>query len=144
MGTKRRKINNTEYITIEDNWGPPVRTTAEKTTREQNESTEPPKKRTRKINEHGKQGTIRLTNLRTIENKIIEVEESDKNLEWEEPRDWDKVLRERKERINREERELNEQLEKQRRKEQGWQLYNLCKQQLENNSAIWMKRKRNK
>ena len=27
IGTKRRKINNIEYITIEDNWGPPVRTT---------------------------------------------------------------------------------------------------------------------
>ena len=63
------------------------------------------------------------------------------NIEWEQPRDWDKVLTEHRERMEQEERELNERLEKQRRKEQGWQLYNICKQELENNSAIWKKRK---
>ena len=66
------------------------------------------------------------------------------NIEWEQPRDWDKVLTEHRERMEQEERELNERLEKQRRKEQGWQLYNICKQELENNSAIWKKEKRNK
>ena len=50
------------------------------TTREQNASTEPPKKRTRKTDEHEKEGTIRLTNLRKIENKIIEVEDQIKTL----------------------------------------------------------------
>ena len=42
---------------------------------------------------------VQLTNLRRIENKVIEVAETDQNLEWEEPRDWEPVLREHKERI---------------------------------------------
>ena len=139
-GTKRRKINNNEYVTIEENWGPPVRTTPKKKPREQDDTAKPTSKRTRTKTE---QGIIRLSNIRTVENKIVEVEVDamKENIEWEQPRDWDKVLTEHRERMEQEERELNERLEKQRRKEQGWQLYNICKQELENNSAIWKKRK---
>ena len=37
-GTERRKINNQEYVTIEEKWGPPVRTTPKKKPREQNDT----------------------------------------------------------------------------------------------------------
>ena len=137
-GTKRRKLNNKDYVTIQENWGPPDKTIAAKTPREQEGTPSKPSKRTRTKTA---QETITLTNLRTVEDKVIEVAEQDKNLEWEEPRDWDKVLREHRERIMAEEQERNERLERQRKKEQSWELYRLCKEHLENNSTFWKRRK---
>ena len=57
-----------------------------------------------------KEPTI-LTNLRTI-----------KDLEWD-PRDWNKVLTEHREKIQREETEKNQRLERQRKKKESWALY---------------------
>ena len=50
----------------------------EKKYRELKDVGEPPKKRTRKRTE---QGAIRLNNIRTVENKIIQVSESKTNLD---------------------------------------------------------------
>ena len=62
-------------------------------------------------------------------------------LEWEEPRDWDKVLSEHRKRIEQEEQDRNMRLEKQRRKKESWELYNTCKEYLENNDKFWRTRK---
>ena len=139
MRTKRRKINDKEYVTIQENWGHPTTTCSQKNKKEQESmETQQPNKRNRTIeNNTG----VQLTNIRRIENKIIEVDETDQNLEWEEPRDWERVLREHKERIEQEERELNAQLDRQRKKQEGWQLYNLCKKFLEENNISWRKRR---
>ena len=132
VGTKRRKLNSEQYTTIEENWGPPTMTLPEKKTREQEDNAvEQPAKRTRI-----KEPTI-LTNLRTVENKIITVKETNKDLEWEDPRDWNKVLTEHRERIQREETEKNQRLERQRKKKESWALYTLCKNFLEENSTLW-------
>ena len=139
QGTKRRKINDKEFITIQENWGHPTTTCPQKNKKEQEsiENQQPNKRNRTSENNKG----IQLTNLRRIENKIIEVEEKDQNLEWEEPRDWEHVLREHKERIEQEERELNARLDRQRRKQEGWQLYNLCKKFLEENNSSWRRRR---
>ena len=138
-GTKRRKINDKEYVTIQENWGPPTTTGSQKNKKEQEnmEMQQPTKRNRTSENNTG----VKLTNLRRIENKVIEVDETDQNLEWEEPRDWERVLREHKDRIEQEERELNARLDNQRRKHEGWQLYNLCKKFLEENNVSWRKRR---
>ena len=51
------------------------------------------------------------------------------------------VLKDRKERIEKEERELNMKLEKARLKHEGWKLYSLCKEFLETNNKFWKKRR---
>ena len=81
-----------------------------------------------------------LTNIRTIE-KVVEVPETNKNLEFGGEVDWEKVLREHKERIEKEENDRNNKLEQQSRKVDSWKLYNLCKQFLEENSPHWNKRR---
>ena len=59
---------------------------------------------------------VKLQNQRTIE-KVTEVIENNKILEWEELRSWDKVLREHKEIIEQEEQDKNNRLEKQQNKQ---------------------------
>ena len=58
---------------------------------------------------------VKLQNLRTIE-KVTEIIENNKILEWEELGYWDMVLREHKERIEKEEQDKNNRLEKQQNK----------------------------
>ena len=81
QGTKRRKINDKEFITIQENWGHPTTTCPQKNKKEQEsiENQQPNKRNRTSENNKG----IQLTNLRRIENKIIEVDETDQNLEWE-------------------------------------------------------------
>ena len=81
QGTKRRKINDKEFVTIQENWGHPTTTCSQKNKKEQESmETQQPNKRNRTSeNNTG----IQLTNLRRIENKMIEVDETDQNLEWE-------------------------------------------------------------
>ena len=147
MGTKRRKINmNNEYITIHEIWGEPGKT--EQTTRKA-ENNHDDQQRTKKIrtnneprtpsqNMNGISGQFNLTNIKQVERtKIIPPYENREG--WEDVRDWDKVLREHKERIEREQRILNERLENKRKKEESWQLYNLCKKYLEENNRSWQK-----
>ena len=60
-------------------------------------------------------GQIKLTNIRTINREKV-VPPNTNREGWENVRDWDKVLREHKERIEREQKILNENLEKKRKK----------------------------
>ena len=92
---------------------------------------------TQYMHKNSGQNQIKLKNIETI-NKIVEGPEQ--NLEWEEERDWDKVLREHKQRIEQEEQERTRILNKQKRKTEGWQLYNLCKKFLNENDTHWKKR----
>ena len=146
MGTKRRKINiNNEYITIQEIWGEPGKT--EQTTRKA-ENNHDDQQRTKKIRTNNEpmtpsqniSGQIKLTNIKQVERtKIIPPYEDREG--WEEVRDWNKVLREHKESIEREQRILNENLQNKRKKEESWQLYNLCKKYLEENNRSWQKRR---
>ena len=137
-GTKSRKIDNNKYITIQENWGPPLTTTASKKNLESTEQDQEPVNKKQRTTEQ--QRPERLNNIVTLENKVIEGP-VECGLEWEEPRDWDKVLREHKERIEMEEQERNNRLERQRKKIESWNLYNLCKQFLENNTTSWKQRR---
>ena len=149
-GTKRRKINeNNEYITIQEVWGHPEITTSTTRTAENNQQDEHKNKKlrtnentpmTQTQNLRENSGQIKLTNIRTV-NKIIETPEYKNRDGWEEIRDWDKVLREHKERIEQEEREKNIRLENKRKKIESWKLYNLCKEFLEQNNNSWKKRR---
>ena len=139
VGTKRRKINSGDYVTVTENWGPPGLSLPEKNMREPDDKTreQPPKK----LRTNSTTTSITLTNIRTIENKIMTARETNRELEWEEPRDWDKVLTEHRERIEREEHERRTRLEKQRKKKESWALYTLCKNFLEENSTFWKRLK---
>ena len=162
VGTKRRKINNEEYITIQEIWGKPTRTEPQKNKRTEENNENPPPKRTRTtMEEQHPQGQeqvntkntqnknytskrnkqVILTNCKRIEDKVIEQEVDSSDLEWEEPRDWDKMLQERKERLEQEETMLNQRLELKKKKEQSWELYRTCKEYLEQNNDSWNKRK---
>ena len=143
QGTKRRKINKeNEYITIKETWGKPDQLPSEKhLTSLEEHPQEPAKKRTRTRNTQYQEEQVRLTNCKTIENKVYEVTEQNSDLEFAEQVDWDQVLKEHKERIEREEQEKNDRLERQRKKIEGWKLFNLCKEFLEQNNKAWMKRR---
>ena len=86
-GTKRRKIDENKYISIQENWGQPTRTVATKKQAQINN-------KKRRITTS--QRTIELTNITTLENKVIEGPIDTQILGWEEPRDWNKVLAEHK------------------------------------------------
>ena len=78
-----------------------------------------------------------LTNIRRIEDKVVEGEEI---TEFEvEIVDWDKVLKDHKERLENETKEREERLEKKEIKEKSWELYKECKIFLENNEKNWEK-----
>ena len=63
--------------------------------------------RTREVNEN-----IELTNIVVLKNKIIVGPVIKEQLEWEDSRDWDKVLSEHRKRIEQEEQDRNMRLEK--------------------------------
>ena len=137
-GTKRRKINENKYISIQETWGQPLRTVAKK---KQAEHTEQEHITNKKMRTTSNLRTIELTNIKTLENKVVEGPVDTQVLGWEEPRDWNKVLAEHRTRIIKEEHDRNRQLELQRRKIEGWQLYNTCKDYLENNDKFWKQKK---
>merc|ERR1712208_255726 len=66
------------------------------------------------------------------------------DLEWEQPRDWNKELQDRKERIEKEEATLAARLRIKARKEKGWELRKVCKELLEHIDQDWNKRKEKK
>ena len=66
---------------------------------------------------------------------------SNEELEWEQPRDWNKMLQERKERMGQEENNLKERLELKRKKALGWKLKRICQDILEQSDPDWNKRK---
>ena len=80
-----------------------------------------------------------LTNCRRVENRIIQGEQE--NLEWAEPVNWEQRLEEHRLRLEKEKQDKLDRLEKQKKKENGWELYRLCKQILEQNDSKWNKLK---
>ena len=178
QGTKRRKINDQEYITITEVWGAPEKSEQVKIKTREQPDAEPRSKRTKVDQEQEEQqgnyeitapkcqkfkleilepelrndnqqacritkrkpaNNEKLSNCQRIENKIIQGTPT--NLEWEQPIDWEQMLQDRKSRLEQEERELKERLELQRKKTEGWELYRLCKNFLEQNDTRWNKRK---
>merc|ERR1712208_80929 len=73
--------------------------------------------------------------------KVMEQVVDGTDLEWEQPRDWNKVLQDRKERIEKEEATLAARLRIKDRKEKGWELRKVCKELLEHGDQDWNKRK---
>ena len=63
------------------------------------------------------------------------------DLEWEQPRDWNRMLQERKEMIEKEEITLAARLRVKERKEKGWEIWKVCKELLEQMNDDWNKRK---
>ena len=130
---KRQKMEDTDYISIREHWGPPKILAPKKVSYQETENleTDQPMKRLRK--------TEHLENIRRIDDKIIEGEtitEFDIITV-----DWDRVITEHKERLETEARERKEQLEKKSKKEKHWELYRECKQYLENNDKNWQNRR---
>ena len=64
----------------------------------------------------------------------------ERNIEQEQ--EWDKMLKEHREQIEKEEREKMARLEKQKKKEDSWELYRICKEFLEENSTEWEQRRK--
>ena len=142
---KRRKLETTEYVTIEEIWGEPEYTEPEKRKDTTEQEQESKRQRTtgprppRGSPSPGKElyGGIRLTNLRTVERTI---QAPERNAEQEE--EWEKKIKEHREQILKEEREKMARLEKQKKKEESWELYRLCKEFLEENSVEWEQRRK--
>ena len=163
--TKRRKINDQEYITITEVWGEPEKSEQVKSKAREQPDKEPKNKRTRmeqeqeehpvsyeitvpksqkfqlasRITERKPSNNEKLSNCKRTENKIMQGTPT--NVEWEQPRDWEQMLEDRKKRLEQEEKELREKLELQKKKTEGWELYRLCKNFLEQNDTRWNKRK---
>ena len=86
---KKQKLDETNYISIRNSWGPPPTSVPRK--KEAEEHIERNRNNKRRKVEH-------LTNIRRIEDKIVEEEEI---TEFEvEKVDWDKVLKDHKERLS--------------------------------------------
>ena len=128
---KRQKIDTENYISVREVWGPPT-------------STAPKKKKieTEKI-ERNKKIRIgeKLENLVRIEDKVYEGETLEEGQFEIQTVDWDKVLKEHKERLEEERNKREAQLEKRAVKERSWQLFRECKIFLEENDKNWQARK---
>ena len=79
-----------------------------------------------------------LTNVKRIEDKIWYGDTFEGEFEIENT-DWEKVLREHRERIEKETRERESKIERKEIKEKLWQLYKECQKFLENNEKNWEK-----
>ena len=161
LSTKRRKLNNTEYVRIQEIWGKPEISKPKKNQAEQDHcQNQPPNKKHRteshrpasgspstgtpapSIGENIEETQCQYKREISGQNeKIVEVTETNKDLEFGEKVDWEKVLREHKEHIEKEEKDRNNRLEQQSKKVDSWKLYNLCKDFLEENSTHWNKRR---
>ena len=132
---KRLKLENTNYISIRESWDHPLTSAPKENKLEENKTVaEHPEKRQRR-----NEKTERLENLRRIPDKVYEGETIE---DFEiHTTDWDKVLSEHKEKLERETEERTKQLEKQAAKEKSWELYRECKNFLETNEKEWMKRR---
>ena len=122
-------MKESRYISIRETWGPPKPTAPKKNLREEEKEEKQRENKRIKINEKTK--NITLTNIRVIENKVIEGEEI-RDFEVI-TTDWDRVFREHEERLEKEVREKKELLDRKAAKENHWELNRECKDFLENN-----------
>ena len=137
--SKRRKLDNNAYQNIKQAWGEPTRSEQQKTSRQDMEQAQVPVQDKLLPPPSKKQRQETLTNLRVIENKVVEGPLED--LELEDKIDWEEKLRNHKEKIEKETEERERRLKRKEDKEKSWELYRLCKNYLEENSEDWGKRK---
>ena len=133
---KRRKIDEEQFISIRKIWGPPPPAAPEK--RKETEKNETEKKKRKMEIEIGE----KITNLRTVENAVVEgLTITDFEIEVV---DWEKVLQEHQERVEKETKERQEKIGKKEIKEKTWQLKRLCNEFLESNEKNWEKERKNR
>ena len=100
------------------------------------EKSEEPENKKRKVAE------IKLTNARRIENKSYlgeVIEEAEIVID---NRDWEKVLIDHREKLEKETRDREKKIERKEIKEKSWALYIECKRLLEENEKNWEKAKK--
>ena len=133
---KRRKIEEEKFISIRKIWGPPPPAAPEK--RKESEIKETEKKKRKVEIEIGE----KITNLRTVENAVIEGSAiTDFEIEIV---DWEKVLQEHQERVEKETKERQERIKKKEIKEKSWHLMRLCNEFLERNEKNWEKERKDR
>ena len=131
---KRRKVHENEYINIKEIWGEPK--VGEQQKNKNPEQNQEQQSKRVKINE-GEQTT--LTNLRTVEGWTAQGP-IENNMEYIPERDWDQVIREHKEEIERQENMRTNRLKIKEQKEQAWALNKLCREFLNENHNKWAER----
>ena len=155
QGTKRRKINSEDYITIKEIWGKPEKTESKKNKAESQLEQEPRIKKLRTEQEEEKhwntapvleQEQESTPSKQEDEEQIPEPpimgqELDEQETRWEKPRDWEQVLRNHRERIQKEEQEITARMELKKKKENSWELYRLSKKFLTENNEKWNRRK---
>ena len=139
--SKRRKLENS-YINMKQAWGEPEKSEARKVTRQELEQEKsqltsqesplpPPNKKSRQE---------KLTNIVTLQDKVVEGPIED--LEWEEKIDWEEHLKKHREEIEKITEEREKRIKIKEDKEKSWELYNICRNFLEENSEDWEKNKK--
>ena len=142
--SKRQKINEEEYISIREVWGPPERNApGKKKLREDEDEKENERNvRTKIIEPVASQGVPEPWEPNYEEEKVNrDTKEIEK--EEEEKTDWDIEIKKHKE-------ELENELEKKREKEKlkikeedyAWKFFSECKDYLEDNNKYWEARRR--
>ena len=128
---KKLKMEDSTTIAIRDVWGHPPPTAPEKDKKRKDSENSSKTKRAR---------IETLTNAHRIEDKVVEGEQI---TEFEIiTTDWDEVLKQHKERLEKEVEDKKNQLERQEIKEKSWALYKECKDFMENNVKHWEEKKR--
>ena len=126
---KKRKINEEEYINIQEIWDKPKMSTTQKREQETEESQAKKKMRNQNVGP-----SIKLTNMRTIEtpheNKEIQLD-----------MDWDERIKQRRKEIEEEEYKREQKLQYKEIREQTWALNRLCRRYLEENDKDWARTK---
>ena len=154
---KRRKINETEYEEVKENWGRPDRKeSGEKRTNDDTEN--PPKKKMRqtKIGEkfrskprkettpeaikpplenNEKKKNIEIDMTLEREKELIQRNKGDKRFH-----DIEKIWRELEERRENQEREDMKRKEKALQKEKTWEIIRFCRDYIKTHEGEWMKR----
>ena len=132
VAKKRMKIDSTTYVSIRETWGPPPPTAPKKKQLVQEKEDGNEKKRLRK-------DTERLTNIKRIEDKIIEGESiTDFEIVTV---DWEERLKEHRRILEEEAEKKINLLKKQEEKKKSWMLYRECKDFLECNEKNWKQRR---
>ena len=116
-------------------WGEPAKREQTKNKSEYTESTQPEKKWKPAPREQEV-----LSNLRVVENKVCQGPAC-YDMEYMPDRDWDQVLREHREQLEREESEYKSRMKRKEEREQSWELSRLCRSFLEENDKKWAERK---
>ena len=123
LGTKRRKINKTEYITINEVWGRPEKTTSVKNKANSEPEQEPVPKKVKtkheepQITQIKEKITVLSTDIAPVPTQETELEEKlepnkigqeleDYETRWAKPIDWNKVIKEHRNRIEQEQQEI--------------------------------------